>query len=85
MLKTILILILVLGLAMALYTNVGDAQVTAAWGACGTVTKAGDVAAKQFCESLRTGHLLWSITFYGAIAIAGLAAAGLYLVLRRRT
>jgi hypothetical protein len=81
MLKTLLTLVVVVAIALAVFSNVGDAQVTSAWGACGTVV-AQDANGKAFCESLHAGAVLWSVVLYASAFIAGLAGAALYLLTR---
>ena len=84
MIKALLALLLLLALALALYTNVGEAQVTASWGACPSVISASAAEGKRFCESLRTGNLLWAVVFYASLAMAALAGVALYVSLTRK-
>jgi len=84
MIKVLLALLLLLALALTLYTNVGEAQVTAAWGACPSVTSASGAEGKRFCESLRVGNLLWAVVFYASLAMAALAGVALYVSLTRK-
>jgi hypothetical protein len=85
MVKALLALVIVLALALALYTNVGDAQVIASWGACSTIISASAPQGARFCESLQTGHILWAVVFYASLAIAGLAAIALYILRTRKS
>ena len=78
MVKSLLALLIVLALVLALYTNIGEAQVTASWGACSSVLGASAVEGKRFCESLRAGTLLWAVVFYVSLAMAALAGVALY-------
>jgi hypothetical protein len=76
--KFVLWCLMIVALALALYTNLADAQVTASLGAC--MVAVGDSAkGLQFCASLRTGSWLWSIVFYTALVMAALAGWAIHL------
>ena len=81
MIKALLVLLVVLALGLGLYANLSDAQATVAAASCPMVVSASAPNGLQFCESLKVGHLLWAIVFYAALAMAGLAAAALLLLL----
>ena len=81
MTKILLILAIAVALALAVFSNVGDAQTTVSWGECANVVVANE-RGKAFCESLRTGHLLWSVVLYASALAAGLAGGALYIVWR---
>jgi hypothetical protein len=58
--------------------------VTASWGACSTGVAGDGPSGSQFCESLKSGLLLWSIVFYVSLFISALAVVGLYLLMKQR-
>lgn len=84
MIKGLLVFIVLLSLALALYSNVGDAQATVFSGICPSVADISTANGRQFCDSLQTGHLLWAIVFYTSVAIAAAAGAALYLSFVRK-
>lgn len=76
MLRFLLTVLLLIAIALALYANVGDAQVTSSMGACAMAVGASTQGA-QFCNSLRIGSSLWAVVFYAGLAMAALAALAL--------
>jgi len=84
MIKALLVLLVVLALGLGLYANLGDAQATVSATSCPTMVSASAPNGLQFCESLKAGHLVWAIVFYVALAMAGLSAATLFLLLTRK-
>ena len=82
--KALLVLLVLLALALGVFASISEAQVTVSSAVCPMVVSASAPDGRQFCESLKVGHLLWSIVFYAALAVAGLGAAALFLLLTRK-
>jgi hypothetical protein len=76
--KLVLVCLVAVALALALFSSMADAQVTASLGSCMAAVEE-SARGQQFCISLRAGSWLWSIVLYTALFMAGLAGLAIYL------
>jgi hypothetical protein len=83
MIKALLILATLVSLALAVFSNFGDVQLTVASGECANVVAPGE-RGKAFCESLNAGRFLWTVVLHASALAAALAGVALYLVWRGR-
>ena len=79
MVRALFAAICLLGIFLAVYTNVGTASVLAATGSCLAMVQSGHPAPpemKDFCLSLHRLNYPWSVTFYAGIIFLGIGAFG---------